>query len=312
MDYRTALTHIDKHKIILTVGNEPFYRDQIANRVSKDGEVIKFDCEEVDQATISSTIRLRDLFNTKRVFILKNFLKLKKLDFLLNSKITDKIILDSEKAGKSKAYEELKKKVLFIDCSSPKPWHEENDFINKATGFLTQHGYSISESDAKYLYNQLGYNLYRLMNELQKLIMYKEKPSSITKEDIDAICIKGLQYNIFDVIDLLIDRKKADALELLKKIFKFETNPSILLISLWYSHFENLLYLKTTTREVNTLTRYIKMPPMVITKKLIPQSKKISISQLVKSMDRLLKIDHQLRLGSFDLQFFIEKFILQY
>ena len=127
---------------------------------------------------------MRDLFSTRRIFVLKNFLKLKKLDFFIEQKLTDKIILDSEKAGKSKIFGKVKNKALYIECNRPKPWLEESDFVSKTQNYLKKCNFSIENTTAKYLYNHLGYNLYRLHHELQKLMMYKENPTKICKKDI--------------------------------------------------------------------------------------------------------------------------------
>jgi len=317
LSYRESLSHINQHNIIITVGNELFYRDQIKNKIikeNKDCDVVRIDCEETSEQDIFISLQFKDLFCSKRVFILKNFTKIKKLEYFLENKITDIVILDSEKAGKSKSFDGLKKKVLYIECNKPKPWEEESDAVGKITGFFKSNNLVIQESDAVYLFNQIGYNLYKLMSEMQKILIYKENSPNVlvTKNDIDTICIKGLKYSVFDLIDKIIDNNKKEALELFSKINRHEENSGILLISLWYSHFENLLYLKNTDKKEDELSEYIKMHPMVIKKKLLPQSRKLSNDKIVKSLDYLMKADYNLRKGSFNLDFFIEKFIIDY
>ena len=72
-----------------------------------------------------------------------------------------------------------------------------------------------------------------------------------------------------------------------------------------------MLYLKHTDRE-DEISENIKLPPMVIKKKLMPQSNKISDKKIIESLDYLMKIDYNLRKGSFDLNFYLEKFIINF
>jgi len=313
------------HNLYVAVGEEPFYRDQIFNKLvnshkvicKEEVEIIKLDCSELAQPDVFGKLLSRDLFTKKRLILLKNFTKLKKLEFFTERTFKDSIVFETEKAGRSKAYKELLKKAITIDCGKPKPWLEESDAIGKILGYLKMKGYTeVTQDTARYLYEQVGYNLYKLMSELDKIVMYKGGLQligpEITIEDIDKICVKGMHYNVFDLIDRILAGKKKDALSLLDKIFKNESSPGILLINLWYTHFENLLYLKNTDKKETELSTYIRMPPSVIQKKLVPQSRKIPTGKIIESMNYLAEVDFNLRKGSFDLRYHLEKFILDY
>jgi DNA polymerase III delta subunit len=313
------------HNLYVAVGDEPFYRDQIFNKLvnahrvvcKENVEVIKIDCEELTQPEVFNKILARDLFTNKRIILLKNFTKIKKLEFFYEKTFKDSIVFETEKAGRSNDYKELLKKTITIDCNKPKPWLEESDAIGKILGYLKRNGYEdVSQDTALYLYEQVGYNLYKIMSELDKVVMYKGGLQfvgpTITIDDIDKICVKGMHYNIFDLIDKILAGKKKDALTLLDNIFKYESSPGILLINLWYTHFENILYLKSTNKNDSELATYIRMPPMVIQKKLFPQSKKIPTGKIIESMNYLSEVDYNLRKGSFDLRYYLEKFILDY
>lgn len=317
VSFGEGIKKIATSKVIMAVGNEPFYRDKVKNRVIgtyKDYEIVRLDAKEKSEAEILGSVGFKDLFNTKRIFIISNFTKIKKLDYFINKNFSDILILDSDKKGKSKLYKDLEKNCLCIECIKPKPWDQERDARAKIKGYLTNAGYNISDEIATYLFSQIGYNLYKLMKEMQKIEMYKENDDikNITKEDIDAVCVTGLNYNIFDLIEKIIDGKKKEALELMHKIFKYENSPAILLINIWYTHFENLLYLKTTSNQGTEIYDYIKLPPTVVKSKLIPQTKKITDVQIIDSLNYLSEIDYSLRKGSFDLKFYLENFIIKF
>lgn len=316
MDFRLALKKIPEHNIILTIGNEPFYRDQFRNRVislNKDCEVIKLDAGDMSESEILSHIGFRDLFSSKRVFCINNFTKIKNLEYFLDKKFSDIIVLDADSKGKSKAYKELEKKCLYVECVKPKPWEQEDDAVSKIKGYLTNSGLTIADNEAKYLFSHIGYNLNKLMKEMQKIVLFKSNSNSkvVTKNDINDICVLDLSYNIFDLVEKIIDGNKKEALNLLDKIYKFESGPAILLITVWYTHLENLLYLKTSKKDLSS-NGYIKLPPSVITKKLNPQANKLSVEKILESLKFLTEIDYGLRKGSFDLKFYLEQFILNF
>jgi hypothetical protein len=58
--------------------------------------------------------------------------------------------------------------------------------------------------------------------------------------------------------------------------------------------------------------KYIKMPPTILKNKIFPQSRKIPTKKLIESMNYLVNADLNLRKGSFNLKFYLEKFILNF
>lgn len=59
---------------------------------------------------------------------------------------------------------------------------------------------------AKYLVECCGTSMQDLINEVRKLIEYKGENGTITKQDIDKLCIKQIQAVIFDLTDNLEKR----------------------------------------------------------------------------------------------------------
>lgn len=62
---------------------------------------------------------------------------------------------------------------------------------------------SLEDSTAKYLVESCGTSMQDLINEVRKLIEYKGANGTITKEDIDKLCMKQIQAVIFDLTDNL-------------------------------------------------------------------------------------------------------------
>lgn len=62
---------------------------------------------------------------------------------------------------------------------------------------------NLEDGTAKYLVESCGTSMQDLINEVRKLIEYKGAGGTITKEDIDKLCIKQIQAVIFDLTDNL-------------------------------------------------------------------------------------------------------------
>jgi len=62
---------------------------------------------------------------------------------------------------------------------------------------------NLEDSTAKYLVESCGTSMQDLINEVRKLIEYKGAGGTITKEDIDKLCMKQIQAVIFDLTDNL-------------------------------------------------------------------------------------------------------------
>lgn len=315
MNFRDAIKKIPNHKVILAVGPEDFFRDQVKNKVislNKNYNVVQLDASEEDGGKILSEISSRDLFSTHRIFCIKNFTKIKNLEFFMSWKSEDILILDSKTKGKSKIYRELEKKALTIECITPKPWELEADALGKIKGYLTNAGFSISEDVSEFLYDRIGYDLYKLMREMQKITLYKKEINDskiISKKDIENTVADGSNSNVFDILDNLLKGDKGKSLDMLDKVYRYEKNPSILLITLWYTHFENLLYLKSL--ESLGGNNFVKLPPTVINK-LYKQSKKIDLNKILNSLKYLSELDIKLRQGSFNLRFYLDNFIINF
>ena len=89
-------------------------------------------------------------------------------------------------------------------------------------------------------------------------------------------------------------------------------NSLVGIINLWYQHFENLLILKTTTKTNLELVTLIKVPENLIMRKLKPQANKLALTKIIYSLEYLTNLDFNVRKGSFNLKYYLEKFILEF
>ncbi len=81
---------------------------------------------------------------------------------------------------------------------------------------------------AFYLIDTVGNDLNVLLNEVEKLADYK-KSGELTYSDIDAVCVKSLEANVFDLSKALLSKNLSKSLMILDKLFKDKEKPELIL-----------------------------------------------------------------------------------
>lgn len=77
---------------------------------------------------------------------------------------------------------------------------------------------NLDDNTVKYLVESCGTSMQDLINEVRKLIEYKGAGGTITKEDVDKLCIKQIQAVIFDLTDNLGKKETRKSFRCLSRI----------------------------------------------------------------------------------------------
>lgn len=93
---------------------------------------------------------------------------------------------------------------------------------------IKKRGCDIERDTAFYLIDTVGDDLNILLNEVEKLSNFKKR-ETITKKDIDEICIKSLEANIFDLSKALIGGNLSKSMAVLNKLLNDKEKPELIL-----------------------------------------------------------------------------------
>jgi len=154
------------------------------------------------------------------------------------------------------------------------------------------------ESDAlEMLIEHVGSDLWRMNNEIKKLVSYKNN-TTVKKEDIKLLTRSKIETDIFKTIDAISQKNKKQALNLLHKHLEKGDSP-LYLLSMINFQFRNLLIVKDFVEKYRPYSVILKksgLHPFVV-KKSYSLSQEFSIRELKKIYRRIFQVDLDIKTG---------------
>lgn len=256
---------------------------------------IKINFEEKDFSDFKQAVETVSMFDEKKLIVLENAFQEEVLEYLKNKKIDDVIIFWAENVDpRNKLFKFLKKKAKvqefkFLKGNQIKNWIK--DYVKKQKA-------SIENSAVEKLIEYIGSDLWRMSNELDKLIAFNKK---ITTQNIDKLVKSKIDTNIFELIDVLVQKNKKRALKLVHEHLKKGESEMYLLDRFVYQ-FRNLIKVKSGGGK--------DLHPFVF-KKTSQQARNFSFEELKKIYQKLLEIDLSIKTGKADARTALELFVTE-
>ena len=149
------------------------------------------------------------------------------------------------------------------------------------------------------LINFVGSDLWRMNNEIKKLVNYKKR-DSIALGDIKLLVKPKIEMDIFKTIEAISRKNKKQALKFIENHLEKGDNPFYLLSMINYQ-FRNLLMLKAKTEfsgnfQITALSKELKIHPYPL-RKAIAILKFFSLEELKKIYHKIFKADLAMKTG---------------
>ena len=132
--------------------------------------------------------------------------------------------------------------------------------ISRLKAIVNAYEVKVEDATLRYLIEVSGTSMQVLINEIRKLIEYKGKNGTITKQDIDKLTIKQLESVIFDLTDNLGKKEIKKSLDILQELLYNKEPIQRILITL-YNHFKKLYLVKLSEEYNRVLTETLKLKP---------------------------------------------------
>lgn len=167
-------------------------------------------------------------------------------------------------------------------------------------------------NDINYFLSRVGNNVNDILNELEKIINYKNEDKVITRSDIDSVVLENIEEEIFAFTDAIIKNDVKKAIKLYE-YFKLKNYDETQMISLIASSFRFLLQVKLLYK------KNMNNDEIANTLKVHPYRVKVSINNLYyydeetlkDYLVRLTNLDYEIKLGLIDKSIFFQLFVIK-
>ena len=162
---------------------------------------------------------------------------------------------------------------------------------------VTKNGGKIDSKAVQLLASYVGSNLWQMYNEIEKLILYKDK-EIIISTDIELLVKAKLDDNIFNMIDALGYKDIKKATEKFEDLLE-SGEPEVYILTMIIYQFRNILIVKDLMErgdKQQEIGQKVRMHPFVLQKTLV-QAKNFSLSRLKEIYQKLIDTDFALKTG---------------
>lgn len=215
-------------------------------------------------------------------------------------------IVQKEKLDdRKKIVKELKKLSTIIECKR----RESHNLNNYIESYFKENGYSISRDSVIFMINKAGENLSNLINEADKLMIYKDSDKNISKEDVDNLICKSIEDDIFKLTNSIMNKDKENIVNIYKDLLLKGEEP-IKLIVLIANQLRLILQVKLMIRngyKEREMANIIGEHPYRVK---LAVSSIFTINELKNYLTELHNLDLNIKTGKIDKNFGLEMFLL--
>jgi len=284
--------------------------------------LFKFDLSDGQMDKFEDTVKSSSFFDEVKLIVLKNVFS-KKLDSAKVAGVVENYNLAKEKSVALLLLENLSEKELASKDKNLFNLLVKKDNLVKVFNFFDGEklnnwiksefilrGCSIEPRAVGELVAIVGNESWALVNEIEKLCNFKTG-RVIDKEDINLLCFRKTENNIFDFVDALGNKNRAKAYDFLYKEIKSGRDPYYLLTMMIYG-FRNLLAVKdlvSRNMSANEIAKKAKIHPFVA-RKTSQSSGAFKIEELKDIYGRLLDMDTHSKEGKINLTDALFSFVI--
>ena len=149
--------------------------------------------------------------------------------------------------------------------------------------------------------------------KLENLLNMYGENGTITKKDVEALAIKTLDSNIFDLTDNLGKKNIQKSLEILNELLYLKEPIQKILITL-YNHFKKLYIVKLSEKYNRDLAEAMNLKPnqAFLLSKYRTQAKYFTEKEIRNILDDMIKLDTNYKNGLIDVNVGVEAILCNY
>lgn len=221
-------------QIYLLYGEEDYlkkqYRDRLTKAMLPEGDTMNYAHYEGKGVDIKEVIDLSEtmpFFAERRLIVFEDtgFFKSAGADLADYIKempdTTCYLFVENEVDKRSKLYKAVQARGRAVELGA----QDEETLKRWVAGKVRDEGKQISGQTLVYFLDKAGTDMENITKELEKLFCYTLEQTTITREDVDAVCVAQISNHIFEMVNAVTEKKRRKALELYYELLALKEPP---------------------------------------------------------------------------------------
>lgn len=244
-------------QIYLLYGQEAYLKKQYKERFVKamipEGDTMNFASYEGKNTDAKEVIDLAEtlpFFAERRLIVFEDTGFFKNAGAELAEYIPDMpettyfIFIENEVDKRSRLYKAVKAKGHIVELTV----QDENTLRKWVAGLVKKEKKQMSQQDIAYFLNKVGTDMENITKELEKLFCYALDRETLTREDVDAVCVTQITSHIFEMVNAVARKDQRRALDLYYELLALK-EPPMRILFLMIREYRILFHVKALVQQ---------------------------------------------------------------
>lgn len=273
----------------------------------------RFDGETADADAIVMVANMMPLLGGRRLVLVRRASRLVESESALQTYLADPsphtvlvLDLDRKPDSRRKGWKDIEKKVAVVSCDAPEPW-ELLDWVAEEGRVR---GLKLGREEIRYLVTEVGSDLRRLSNELEKLCLYASG-DRLDLETIAEVLGRGRAQSVFKFIDAVAGGDAPSALRQLGRLLEEGEAPLriLALLDRLVGQLRIAKEAQASGRTESSLPSLLGAPPQAV-RALAERARRVDQAFLHRAVEALADTDRLLKSSRLPQRVIIEGLVL--
>jgi len=176
---------------------------------------------------------------------------------------------------------------------------------------LGKNSVSIDNDALEEMLNRIDSNTEVLVSETQKLSLYSDDLSRVTKEIVQKVVTKNVEDNVYEITNNILEGKTSKALEIYNDLVMHSEDP-LRILGILVNKYREILHVKlllNQKKDKTEIARYYNASPGRAFY-MIKNENQVPLNIVQKHLIKLEELDFQIKSGRIDKKIGLELFIL--
>ena len=309
-------------QIYLLYGEEGYLKKQYKERFIKamlpEGDTMNYAYYEGKGVDVKEVIDLAEtlpFFADRRLIVFENTGLFKSSGTELADYVKDMpettffIFIEEEVDKRSRLYKAVKARGHIVELST----QDEATLRRWISGLLKRENKEMSGETIMYFLSRVGTDMENIQRELEKAICYAIDRDTITREDVDAVCVTQITSHIFEMVDAVADGNQRRALDLYYELLALK-EPAMRILFLLIRQYRILFQVKALAGQgygKKEIASRAGLHPFVAGK-YMDLSRRFRAGELRAVMEEGAQIEQSVKTGLLSDTLAVELFIVKY